>query len=316
MHEIKTDLVKKKGTTMRQAKLCLFLALFFIVGIGFSPLVKADTGPKPTSLIEIIGVEGNYYIDLLVQYDRNVFELADSTIEQQINPDYYKDSFPDILNGYQDEDGFASYTLYTYIPHNIAQQEDPNKYMVGYFSAPSVFKIAVVTESNNLIISDVIHKQYFNAIFKYDLSDSSIVEMEQENSNQVYSPVGAVLEDFPYWSVTLMVFVGIIFTLVIEGGLLYLFKYREKHTYYLVIFMNIMTQMILNALIILGYYLFSELFGAYGILIIGEIVVFVVEAVVYNKCFLEKQKIGPVLYALIANLLSFGIGFLFVNLLM
>jgi len=301
---------------MRRAKLFVLSALFFIAGITFSPVVKADTGPKLTSLIEVIGVEGDYYMDLLVQYDRNVFELADSIIKQQINPDYYKDSFPDILNGYQDEDGYASYTLYTYIPHNITQQDDPNQYMVGYFAAPSVFKIAIVTESNNLIVSDVIHKQYFNAVFKYDLSDSSIVETEQDNSNQIYYPIGSVSEHFPYWSVTLAVFVGIIFTLVIEGGLLYLFKYREKHTYYLVIFMNIMTQMILNALIILGYYSFSEFFGAYGILLFGEIIVFVVEAVVYKKCFLEKQKIGPVLYALMANLISLGIGFLFVNLLM
>lgn len=301
---------------MRRAKLFVLSALFFIAGITFSPVVKADTGPKPTSLIEVIGVEGDYYMDLLVQYDQNIFELADSTIEQQIDPDYYKDSFPDILNGYQDEDGFASYTLYTYIPHNITQQDDPNQYMVGYFAAPSVFKIAIVTESNNLIVSDVIHKQYFNAVFKYDLSDSSIVETEQDSSNQIYYPIGSVSEHFPYWSVTLAVFVGVIFTLAIEVGLLYLLKYRQKHTYYLVVFMNIITQIVLNALIILGYYAFGELLGAYGILLLGEILVFFVEALVYRKCFLEKQKIGPVLYALMANALSLGIGFLFVNFLM
>ncbi len=298
-----------------------FVSIIFILAISiisFS-ITLADTGPKPTSYIEITGIDEDYYFDLLIEYDYEVPILSSLEIQEQLSWEYYSDIYPTVLNGYQDDDGFASYTLYTSMPHTISQLDNPDEYLIGYFSAPSVFKIVIVTESNEIYISDIINKTYFSASFVFDISLNSISEEEHtsyvydgDNYFDVYYNVGDVNQGYPIIQMIIFAIVGLIVTLIFEIGILYLFKYRNHRTFKIVFYTNIATQLFLNLFIIFSYYIWYIIIDSFGLLIIGEFLVFMIEIVIYSYFIKENHKVNMSLYAIIANAASFVLGYLFV----
>lgn len=291
---------------MKTVKLIVFLMLGVFASSLMMVSVQADTGPKPTALIEVIGIDEPYVFDLLTYQSGTVSILTSDEIAEQIQYDYYLDTFPDILNGYQDADGYASYTLYTRIPHYITQ-ESTNEFFIGYFRAPDVFKIAIVTDSNNVYISKVITKTLFSAKFTYDFTNDTVIEQAMGSTDTVYPDVGDVSENVPILTTILVALLGVVVTLGIEVGLLYLAKYREKKTYLIVLYTNLATQFLLNVFVFYGVLVWS-IFGGIGILLIGELLVFITEMIVYQKMFEERQWLKPIPYAILANLLSFVLG--------
>ncbi|MBN2877171.1 MAG: hypothetical protein JXL85_05885 [Bacilli bacterium] len=297
---------------MRREKGLLMILMVFMISFLSYPVVFADWGPKPTALIEVVGIDEPRYFDLLVYYEDDVSVLDQDELMGQLTY-YYRDDYPDILNGYQDEDGFASYTLYQNMPRTISKR-DANVYFIGYFSPPDVFKIAIVTESNNLLVSETITKTLFQASFVYDFTNDTVVETEQDSTGVVFPDVGEVEEEIPFATITLMILVTVLLTLGLELGLLYLFGYREKASYYLVIFTNIFTQLLLYGFVFVVNYFWSGSLMAFLILILGEVFVLAIEMVLYAICMKEKQFIKPVVYAIIANIVSFGIGWIIASL--
>ena len=299
---------------MKLKQVLLVVLSVIVVGLTFTT-VNADMGPKPTSYFEIKGIDEPFKFDLLVYYDEDVPVLTDDEMADQLDFEYYTDveEYPDILNGYQDEDGYASYSLYWNIPHVLRYFEDSDQYFAGYFASPSIFKIAIVTESNNILVSDIITKTLYSASFVYDFSDDSVIETEASTTGVVYPDVGAVTETIPYFTMTLLAIIGVIITLVIELGLLYLFKYRERNTYYLVLLANIITQLTLYGFTLITYYFWSGPLGAIIIFFLGELIVLTIEIILYLIFMKEKQFVRPVFYAVIANILSGGIGLIILN---
>lgn len=293
---------------MKALKLIIIIFFLVICTYIFTIPVSADMGPKPTSVIEIIGIDEPYYFDLLVHYENTIQPLTVDDIFSRIEHEYYAPDYPDILNGYQDDEGFASYTLYINMPHYI-HNDNLNEFIIGYFAAPDVFKIAIVTESNNVFISDTITKTYFSAHFTYDFSNDSVLEQAANQTNTFFNDTGIVTEDFPYLRVIATALLGVLITLIIEIFILYIAQYREKATYKIVIVTNICTQLILHICIFFGSALWS-IFAGIGILILGEFLVLIIEMIVYRILFQEKQKLKPVPYAILANLASFILGLL------
>lgn len=104
--------------------------------------------------------------------------------------------------------------------------------------------------------------------------------------------------------VPLLVALRVILTLALEGAVFYAFGYREKKSWLIFLVTNLATQGVLNALITgpnVGVY------WQFGLLL-GEVVVFAVEMAVFGRCVREKKKWQGVLYAFVANLLSFVLG--------
>lgn len=291
---------------MKFKKLFAFIFLVMTCTFFFSISVSADMGPKPTSLIEIVGIDEPYYFDLLVYYNRTIEVLTDEEISEQISYDYYASDYPEILNGYQDDEGFASYTLYTPEPHHIGNTS-PNEFFIGYYMAPSVFKIVIVTESNNVFVSDTVTRNYFSAHFIYDLSNDSVFQEVGDQTDTYYDDIGMVTEDFPYFRVIATALLGVFITLIVELSLLYVAKYREKQTYKIALIVNVSTQLILNLCVFFGFALWSA-FAGIGILLLGEFIVFVSEMIAYKLLFKEKQWLKPIPYAILANLASLILG--------
>ena len=279
--------------------------LFLISGLIYQ--TKADMGPKPTSDIEIIGIDEAYYFDILFAVDENSVVLLDEEeIQAELEYDYYKDDFPDVLNGYRDSDGFASYTLYRGIPHSITKTEGSDHlYHLGYFSPPDTFKVVIITDAGKMFVSEIVNKTMFSAGFVYDLTDVSLVD-----GQDTYLGVGTVVENtlVNIGNLILMVFALMFATLIIELLILLAFGYKDKKAYVKVGIVNIITQIILQALILYGYIYVWDFLGAVAFLFIGEIIVFTIEIIAYRRILKEKSKGRATVYALIANLASFILG--------
>ncbi len=304
---------------MRVNKKVLLLCLIGLL-ICILPSAQADLGPKPTTDVEIIGLNESYYFDLLAQYDRSAVNvLSNDNFLYAIDPYYYSENYPRVLNGYYDNDGFAAYTLYAGIPHTISQRTDnSNVFHCGYFAPPDIFKVVVVTESKNIIVSSVIEKELFNAYITFDLSDFSYSDYNGTDYNgyKIYQlDAESISEDIPVTDTVLEVIITVIATVGIEFLLLLAFNYRDKKSIKLVIITNIITQLILYISLVLGY-LYGNFWGYIGVLLSGEVIVFVFEIVIYMLLLKEHTKLRAFMYAIVANLISLIIGIISTSLFM
>ncbi len=277
-------------------KMVVFVALVLAFVIGSAQSVSADAAPRPTADLSIVGVEQEYSIDFLIPVTRSIEGEDEEWIEDRIRFDYYKDDYPERLIGYQDDDGFASCTLYSNAPCILSEEGD-DAFRLGYFRAPRVFKIAIVTEDDVLIVSEEIKRVLFNAEFTYDLSG---VDLSEDAFG-----VGEVSEELPFIGGLILEFLArILFTIAVELIVLALFFYRKASSFKLVGIVNLISQSLLTLAVMYGYYRFS-LFGALGILLVGEIFVYSFEIIVYAKKLKEKSVWRAIVYGLTANTASF-----------
>lgn len=297
-------------------KKLLFLFFFILTTFGLVLSVKADMGPKPKTTIEVVGFDQPYTFDLLYKSNKEINVLTESEIFEQIENYYYLEEFPEELNGYVDEDGYHSYTLYRGIPHYISFEE-PNKFIAGYFSPPDVFKIALVLETGEVIVSEIVNKTLFEAYFVFDLSDFSIETATPTiiNGITVYELDNSVTEIIPVGKSILQFVLTALATILIELFILFVFRYKLLVSYKLIVIVNLITQTLLYASMVVGY-LGASLFGYLGVLIIGEIIVFAVEIISYIKLLKEKTKSLAVSYAILANIISLVIGLVLMSWLM
>lgn len=295
---------------MKFKKLILLFIMLTISVFSFN-VVKADFGPKPSMTVEVIGMNEPYHFALLMQNSgHNGFGVLDQTeFENQIFYSYYDTpNYPAVLNGFEDQDGYISFSLYTFMPHGVSQPSDnPNEFYTGYHP-PQTFKIALVTSDNTIIISKVIEKTLYDAKFTFDVTSGNVESM---TAGGVYQDIGVAKEIFPGIKMILEFLFTVLMTLLIELGVLWIFNYRDKYSFKLVTIVNVITQSILYGIIVVVSNFRDPLFTPMIILFLGEIAVLIIEISAYGVYLREKTKGIAILYAIIANLISFGFGFIF-----
>jgi len=106
---------------------------------------------------------------------------------------------------------------------------------------------------------------------------------------------------YPFRSV-LLVSIRLLLTLILEGIIFWLFRFRQKRSWLIFLAINLVTQGILNILLNSG----GSLMPSYLIfsLIFGEIFVFAAEMIAFPIYIKEHKKSRILIYAFIANLIS------------
>jgi len=153
------------------------------------------------------------------------------------------------------------------------------------------YRIILITESGAVHVSDpVIRRDYANAA-TYDLETSQLTQ------------------DINYQDYGRRVLIAVSVTLVVESLLLFAFEFSFKKNLRLVILTNLSTQLLLNVvLFVTHYYEFTQ--ENWSVLLVMELLIPIIESIVYAK-FMQGRKIGSrVLYAFTANFTSFFIGML------
>lgn len=263
---------------------CLFAAVFVL------PLtVSADMGPKPSVTVTVEGADGrDFYGTLLSERPstgpQSAYDPADADTYH-----YY--------DGYGDEEVFRQFIEY----------EDPDGYyflqicwpcegtdtFAWTYYPPQRFKILLYfPDTGEFVSSGVCERYAFDSYFTASLTGEGL----------------AVRTSYDYrWELISLV-ARILLTIAAELLVALLFRFRGKRTYRTLIWVNVVTQVLLNVgLNLINYYGGQLAFTVFYVLL--ELAVFVAEGILFTLLLRKGQKAWKLwLYALAANACSFALG--------
>lgn len=269
----------KRNKLFLSSLLCTFIFLFFSNSIK----VSADMGPKPASYITIKGIEGDYVACFASKDTTGPNFDYDSWLEYDTGIEYNS------IMKYSDEDGFKWIT--TYFKCSGTQEISFTYY------CPSEYKIVIYQNDEFLIATDILEMYAFTTYYEVDFLEG--ISVSQENIK--------VINTYNYFNEILNLVIRVVLTLVIEIGLLFLFKLYTKRNLSIVIIVNLATQIFLNVVVNIELF-YSGFLSALILLFVLEIFILIIENVLYQALFKEKKHWVILIYSILANVLSFVCG--------
>lgn len=274
----------------------VFLCMVMLFPIG----VNADTGPKPSVRIKFENMGDELcYGTLLAKEESTGPARVWNGSEEDINLNFVDRDIWEAFVNYEDSDGY--YFL------QWAWLVSDTKELSWTYYPPNEFKVLLYyPETNTFMVSGVCKRYAFDTYYTVDMDGieiGSIKYDENLSSNQRLD----MHKSYEFKNEVKALVCRILITVVVEALIGLLFKFRNKELLY-ILFINVITQIILNVL--LNIY---TGFGYYFVYLSLELLVFAIEAIFY--CLMFKKKKGYcVFYALVANIVSFVIGLYLANL--
>lgn len=274
---------------MKKIKILFSLLLFtFFFSLMSSPkVVHADMGPKPASYITIKGIEGDYVACFAAQkasgpnMDYEMWlEYQDESWTQEYNP----------IMEYKDDEGFKWIDHY-YVCH------DETEISFTYY-CPSVYKIVIYQNDKLYMATEALEMYAYATYYEIDFSSGTINTPSDIKVTNTYDYLGE----------TLGLLFRIVATLAIEIGVFYLFRLYTKRNLNVVLIVNLITQILLNVAVNVMNYT-SGVISALFLLFALEFIILIVEFIAYQFLLKDKNRFIIIIYPIIANLLSFGLGF-------
>lgn len=265
-----------------------FLVLFLIILLCSTALVigHADAGPKPSITVVMKNMPDIVcYADLLIKVE------YDPGRSNKFNQLKYNQMLVEKLVKYNVEGWIPIVTNGLYRVYGDIICEIKNEKCVMNFSyiAPDKFKIIVVTESGEVVVSNEVKKRAFNSIIYFDFKTGEAEE-------------GPLLISYILQFITTC-----ILTLIMEGMVLLLFRFNLKKNLKPFLAINILTQVLLTVIIFWGMYSMG-IFGAIILYLFAEIIIFMLEARLFAKYLREHSESRRVIFSITANILSFFLG--------
>lgn len=299
---------------MKMRKWMAVLICIVMVTALFPITASADTGPKPSVRItfENLGDEECWGTLLSSKQSTGPSSAWDGTEENARHNENPNEQYSYQPFGYDIWKAFVDYAEkddFYFLQE--AWQIDETKELAWTYYPPNEFKILLYfPESGEFAISGVYERYAFDSYFTVNMDGVKLtVDYNEELSSD--ERINA------YKSYNYAVEIGslvarILITILIEMAIALMFGYREKKQLLLLIGVNGITQIILNVLLNIINYNSGEL--AFVIFyVLFELVVFAIEAILFyrllNKLSIKKKpKWLAVIYALVANIVSFGAG--------
>lgn len=269
----------------------------------------ADTGPKPSVRVSFTGLEDRLcYATLLSQTPStgpaSVWD-GDPTHAYHNGNEEWADldeatwrSFVD----YEDGDGY-------YFLQWGWQVSDINELAWTYYP-PNRFKVLLYfPESGEFICSDILERYAFHSYFDATVNAVDMTLSEDHESADAAQKELDVVKRQQHLREFLCLAGRILLTLAIELLLAMAFGFRRQLL--LIGAVNVSTQLALNAALFLFFLLPHRYVGFIFYYLLLELAVFAVEAVLFCRLLrrsTNKPRSFIVLYALCANVLSFGAG--------
>lgn len=267
---------------MKKSRLTFITILLTIISIVLmAPAVSADCGPKPSVELHIENApEGEYYVDLLQTYDE-LNSLDEESLEKYgLNPEMAK-----IILNYS-EDGW--YTRKGGIMDDIINKSNENHFYKFTYNTPHTFKIILVTEDLDIIVSNEVTPRSYNSVITFDVEKCLTNEK-------------AVSEDISDSAVQMlrMFVITVAITLVLEAIVFCCFSIKlDKKGKWAFIGTNIVTQLVLYISLIISPILYLP----------AEIVIPFIEARMMKKHMTEIKKSRRIACLITSNIVSFIFG--------
>ncbi len=284
---------------MLYALLALLLCAMLL---GCAPLTAhADTAPKPAVHVAFSGIAGECYGTLLSQQpstgpawavedpDCLLTEEEEAALQGQLESDGITRDIWEAFVRYEDTDGF-------YYLQETWHCSDESGINWTYYP-PNTFKVLLYFPQTGAFLASDICKTYaFHSYYSVVVAEDFLTAER----------------DYPYGSEVLSLLCRIVITVALEIGLALLFALREKKVLLAILAANAVTQIALNvALNLIDFAAGPLMFVIWFVLL--ELLITAAEAVAYALLLprLSQRplsRLRVVLYALCANLLSFGAG--------
>lgn len=269
--------------------LLMIICMFTILSSDNIPL-PLDMGPKPSVTVYINGVDGE------TVYGTFIVEYGGTPWDPDIEEDIIKklEAFP--------VDGEFR------VEKSYMQDCTESMALHEYYMPPREFKILLYfPEYNTFVTTKDIYAAYaFDSHYALDLSgydfnnnrNTTIVADAQVHSAKMRDLIVGALS----FLFRLVVTVAVEFAV---GWSMY--KIRDRQSVTTIIVVNVITQFLLNFFILKMTYGI----GLFLVLPVGEIIVFIVEAIAYKRFFSEQHNsTGKVIgYSFGANFLTMFLGF-------
>lgn len=267
-------------------KVFVFILVSVCVFFSVSVNAFADMGPKPSVTVYVNGVEdGREYYIALIEKMRTSWYNGTNTEG--------RDDVLDKIQEYSKNDGYCLYNLPNGYTYHKAKGRDSAR--CGYYPSQTFKILLYFPDNESFLVSEVQDKYAFSAYYYVEVNGDSLSVAPYGGAKGIAVEACGLL-------------VRIALTVLIEIGVAVGFGYRGKRELKVILITNIITQLLLNAFIAYGDYILGG-FGATVAYIIGEIVVFVAEAIVYSAKLPTISEVctsrGAAGYAFLANLASF-----------
>lgn len=299
----------RKLTRVFTALLCAVLVMMV-----FPITASADTGPKPSVRItfENLGTEecwGTLLSSKPSTGPSSAWNGNEEDAQHNENPNgyysYQKFGY-DIWKAFVDYDEKDDYYFL-----QEAWQINETKELAWTYYPPNEFKILLYfPETGEYAVSGVYERYAFDSYFTVNMDG---VKLSVDYNEKLSSDDRLnAYKSYNYGVEIGSLVARILITIIIEMGIALLFGYREKKQLLLLVGVNSGTQIILNVLLnIINYNSGEMVFVVFYVLF--ELVVFAIEAILFyhllNKISIkQKPKWLAVVYALVANAVSFGAG--------
>lgn len=260
----------------------------------------ADMGPKPSVTVTFTGAEDEIYYATLLSKCKSTgpawaYDPNDRDSYQNIRGDQeIWQTFVD----YQDADGY-------YFLQEFWECSQTEEFCWGYYP-PSPFKILVYFPEHDWFVVSPIYERYaFDSYFTVDLSEWSVGQITAEKSYDYSQEMNSLVA-------------RILITILLEIVLALIWGYRKARLMALITGVNVVTQIALNVALNLSNYRQGH-GGLFGLYLMLEFFVFVIEANLYYRVFPRLSPEHPglgkraVWYALAANVLSFAAGWIVIR---
>ena len=291
---------------MKRSINIVFSVILFLILVP-SMIVFADTGPKPSVVIEFVGLEEEeYYVTLLSEST----STGPWSLGNEYNEYMGDEAVFQKFSQYEDVDGY----------HFLGYMENCSEDDVFEWSyhPPSPFKILIYfPEHDSFLIDDNVFERYaFDSYFTVEVMGVENIAVSRDSEAVTIDTKQSY--DF---SLELASFSArVMITVVLEILIALIFMYRDKKSLAIITLTNICTQVILNIFLnvinnmlqnLMDYKISQYAFIVAYIWI--EVVIFVIEAVIYSK-FIGRENVStkvkyhPFWYSAVANIASFVVG--------
>lgn len=285
---------------MRKIEKLLLLIMCCVVLSSLMPMyARADMGPKPSVVIEIEGLKDEvYYGTLLSERSTNgpLAAMNEADLAAKQNDEEYE--IWKAFSEFVDKDGF-------YFLPNIYPCKGADSFGWGYYP-PSPFKLLLYfPEYDSFVVSDVYEEYAFDSYYKVDLTGIDI-------KNVGTDVVVTASQSYKYGKEIVSLMVRIVLTILTELGIARMVGYSEKKQFRFLILVNVITQVFLNIrLNMIAYHNGSLALAIHYVKL--ELFIFAIEAFLYATVLPvisenKTRKNSAVMYAFMANLVSFIVG--------
>lgn len=297
----------------------VFLIYVFIFLLIPSIGTEANSGPPSNLRLTIQNVDFDYYLEVLV-YQKTPLSVEQIEEAENIRNSYneddywsgdyrYSNNIPEMLTTFRDKDGYVSYSLFfsswELFVESGKDDQDNIQYTI-WVDPPRQFKLMLIGENNQIIISEVIQMGEYDYRVTWDLEGVSLDNTIQYNIGTV---TGLTKHPFLRISTYIDFFFRMFVTLAIELGILYLFGFRKNQSYLIAFVVNVISQSILTVGTLFSFYLSkNSMFAVILYYIAGEVFIFSSEMIIYGVLLKEKPIYIRVIYGFVANLVSMIIG--------